>query len=189
MKKMSPVKKSIITAVCIALCVVLPQAFHAIPNAGSIYCPMHIPVLLCGLICGWQYGLLCGIAGPLVSALITGMPPAAVLPGMLVECAAYGALTGLMMQLVHTKKVYPDLYISLLVAMLGGRIISGIAKLLCRQLFHDRVGHGQLRHQPSRHHRPPCPHPQHRLRPHEGKAHPGQILSASVSIDLSAALG
>ena len=130
MKKMSPVKKSIITAVCIALCVVLPQAFHALPNAGSIYCPMHIPVLLCGLICGWQYGLLCGIAGPLVSALITGMPPAAVLPGMLVECAAYGALTGLMMQLVHTKKVYPDLYISLLVAMLGGRIISGIAKAL-----------------------------------------------------------
>ena len=130
MKKMSPVKKSIITAVCIALCVVLPQAFHAIPNAGSIYCPMHIPVLLCGLICGWQYGLLCGIAGPLVSALITGMPPAAVLPGMLVECAAYGALTGLMMQLVQTKKVYPDLYISLLVAMLGGRIISGIAKAL-----------------------------------------------------------
>ena len=130
MKKMSPVKKSIITAVCIALCVVLPQAFHAIPNAGSIYCPMHIPVLLCGLICGWQYGLLCGIAGPLVSALITGMPPAAVLPGMLVECAAYGALTGLMMQLVHTKKVYPDLYIRLLVAMLGGRIISGIAKAL-----------------------------------------------------------
>ena len=130
MKKMSPVKKSIITAVCIALCVVLPQAFHAIPNAGSIYCPMHIPVLLCGLICGWQYGLLCGIAGPLVSALITGMPPAAVLPGMLVECAAYGALTGLIMQLVHTKKVYPDLYISLLVAMLGGRIISGIAKAL-----------------------------------------------------------
>lgn len=130
MKKMSPVKKSIITAVCIALCVVLPQAFHAIPNAGSIYCPMHIPVLLCGLICGWQYGLLCGIAGPLVSSLITGMPPAAVLPGMLVECAAYGALTGLMMQLVHTKKVYPDLYISLLVAMLGGRVISGIAKAL-----------------------------------------------------------
>ena len=130
MKKMSPVKKSIITAVCIALCVVLPQAFHAIPNAGSIYCPMHIPVLLCGLICGWQYGLLCGIAGPLMSALITGMPPAAVLPGMLVECAAYGALTGLMMQLVHTKKVYPDLYISLLAAMLGGRIISGIAKAL-----------------------------------------------------------
>ena len=130
MKKMSPVKKSIITAVCIALCVVLPQAFHAIPNAGSIYCPMHIPVLLCGLICGWQYGLLCGIAGPLVSALITGMPPAAVLPGMLVECAAYGLTTGLMLRLVHTGKTYADLYLSLVAAMLVGRLVSGVTKAL-----------------------------------------------------------
>lgn len=48
MKEMSVVKKSIITAVCLALCVVLPQAFHAVPNAGSVYLPMHIPVLLCG---------------------------------------------------------------------------------------------------------------------------------------------
>lgn len=128
MKKMSTVKKSIITAVCIALCVVLPQAFHAIPEAGTIYCPMHIPVLLCGLITGWPYGLLCGLAGPLLSSLITGMPPAAILPAMMVECAAYGALTGLMMQLVHTKKVYADLYISLVAAMLGGRIIAGLAK-------------------------------------------------------------
>ena len=128
MKKMSTVKKSIITAVCIALCVVLPQAFHAIPEAGTIYCPMHIPVLLCGLITGWPYGLLCGLAGPLLSSLITGMPPAAILPAMMVECTAYGALTGLMMQLVHTKKVYADLYISLVAAMLGGRIIAGLAK-------------------------------------------------------------
>lgn len=128
MKKMSTVKKSIITAVCIALCVVLPQAFHAIPEAGTIYCPMHIPVLLCGLITGWPYGLLCGLAGPLLSSLITGMPPAAILPAMMVECAAYGALTGLMMQLVHTKKVYADLYISLVAAMLGGRVIAGLAK-------------------------------------------------------------
>lgn len=52
MKKITAVKKSIITAVCIALSVVLPQAFHAIPNAGAVYSPMHIPVLLCGLICG-----------------------------------------------------------------------------------------------------------------------------------------
>ncbi len=128
MKKMSTVKKSIITAVCIALCVVLPQVFHAIPEAGSIYCPMHIPVLLCGLITGWSYGLLCGLAGPLLSSLITGMPPVAMLPAMMVECAAYGALTGVMMQLVHTKKVYADLYISLIAAMLGGRVVAGLAK-------------------------------------------------------------
>ena len=58
MKKMSAVKKSIITAVCIALCVVLPQVFHAIPEAGTSYCPMHITVVLWGRVRGccavWQ---------------------------------------------------------------------------------------------------------------------------------------
>ena len=130
MQKMSAVKKSIITAVCIALCVVLPQAFHAVPNAGAIYLPMHIPVLLCGLICGWSYGLLCGLAGAALSALLTGMPPAAVLPGMLVECGVYGLAAGLLMQLVRTKHLYADLYISLAAAMLLGRVVSGIAKAL-----------------------------------------------------------
>lgn len=130
MQKMSAVKKSIITAVCIALCVVLPQAFHAVPNAGAIYLPMHIPVLLCGLICGWSYGMLCGLAGPALSALLTGMPPAAVLPGMLVECGVYGLAAGLLMQLVRTKHLYADLYISLAAAMLLGRVVSGIAKAL-----------------------------------------------------------
>ena len=130
MHKMSAVQKSIITAVCIALCVVLPQAFHAVPNAGAIYLPMHIPVLLCGLICGGSYGLLCGLAGPALSALLTGMPPAAVLPGMLVECGVYGLAAGLLMQLVRTKHLYADLYISLAAAMLLGRVVSGIAKAL-----------------------------------------------------------
>ena len=130
MQKMSAVNNSIITAVCIALCVVLPQAFHAVPNAGAIYLPMHIPVLLCGLICGWSYGLLCGLAGPALSALLTGMPPAAVLPGMLVECGVYGLAAGLLMQLVRTKHLYADLYISLAAAMLLGRVVSGIAKAL-----------------------------------------------------------
>ena len=49
MSQMSQVKRAMITAVCIALCVVLPMAFHSIQNAGAIFCPMHIPVLLCGL--------------------------------------------------------------------------------------------------------------------------------------------
>lgn len=130
MNHMTAVKKSIVTAVCIALCVVLPQAFHAIPNAGSIYCPIHIPVLLCGLLCGWQFGTICGIAGPLLSSLFTGMPPAALLPQMMIECAVYGIMAGLMMKFISTKKLYADLYISLILAMLSGRVIAGIFKAL-----------------------------------------------------------
>lgn len=127
---MTQVKKAIITAVCMALCVVLPLAFHAVPNAGSIYLPMHIPVLLCGLICGWSFGLACGIVGPLLSSLLTGMPPAAVLPAMVIELAVYGMVAGLGMALVRTKKLSADLYISLIAAMLTGRIVAGVAKAL-----------------------------------------------------------
>lgn len=130
MSKISSVKRSIITAACIGLCVVLPMAFHAIPNGGILFSPMHIPVLLCGLICGWSFGLLCGLAGPLLSTLITGMPPLAYLPSMMVELAAYGLVCGLMFNLVRTKKLYADLYLSLVVALLAGRIVAGIARAL-----------------------------------------------------------
>lgn len=128
--KLSSIKRLTLTALCIALCVVLPMAFHIIPNAGSVLLPMHIPVLLCGLICGWQYGLLCGVLGPLVSSVLTSMPPAAVLPGMMVECGMYGCVGGLMMDHVRTGSLYADLYISLPTAMLAGRVLSGIAKAM-----------------------------------------------------------
>ena len=128
--KLSNIKRLTITALSIALCVVLPMAFHVIPNAGSVMLPMHIPVLLCGLICGWQYGLLCGVLGPLVSSVVTGMPPAAILPGMMVECGMYGCVGGLLMERIRTGSLYADLYISLPIAMLAGRVISGVVKAL-----------------------------------------------------------
>ena len=126
--KLTPVKKLVFTAVCAALCLVLPMAFHTIPNAGTIFLPMHIPVLLCGLICGWPYGGVCGLIGPLISSLVTGMPPAAMLPSMMVECCAYGVTTGLLMKFVRTKHTTADLYISLVSAMVVGRVLAGFAK-------------------------------------------------------------
>lgn len=117
-----------IAAVCVALCVVLPLAFHAIPNGGNIFSPMHIPVLLCGLVCGWPLGLACGLLGPALSSLLTGMPPQAFLPPMMVELAVYGLMTGLLMRLVRTGKSYPDVVISLVVAMVLGRVVAGLAR-------------------------------------------------------------
>ncbi len=128
--KMSYTKKIVICASCIALCVVLPMAFHTIPNAGQVILPMHIPVLLCGLMCPWPYGFACGLLGPLLSSLITGMPPAAMLPSMMVECAVYGAVSGIMMRFVRTKSSWADLYISMVTAMLAGRVVAGLAKAL-----------------------------------------------------------
>ena len=127
---MTHTKKLVLTAVCAALCVVVPMAFHSIPNGGSIFLPMHIPVLLCGMICGWPLGLACGVLGPLLSSLLTGMPRAAVLPGMLVECAVYGAAAGLLLRYIRTGSRYADLLLCLIPAMLLGRVISGIVKAL-----------------------------------------------------------
>ena len=130
MRSVTPVRRTVLAALCIALCVVLPIAFHSIPNAGSVILPMHIPVLLCGMICGWPYGFICGLLGPLVSSVLTGMPPAAYLPPMMVECATYGAATGLLLKFVRTRNLTADLYISLIGAMLLGRVVSGVAKAL-----------------------------------------------------------
>ena len=127
---MSRIKKLVLTAVCSALCVIVPMAFHAIPNAGQVFLPMHIPVLLCGMLCSWPYGLACGLIGPALSSLITGMPLPAVLPGMLVECAVYGCASGVLLRYIRTGKLYADLYLSLVPAMLLGRVISGIVKAL-----------------------------------------------------------
>ena len=128
--KLSAIQRMVLTALFIALCVVLPIAFHSVPNAGSIFLPMHIPVLLCGMVCGWYYGITCGLLGPLLSSLLTGMPLMAILPAMMVECAVYGLVAGILLTFLRTKYLQLDLYITLICAMLAGRVISGIAKAL-----------------------------------------------------------
>jgi len=114
----------------IATGIILPLAFHSIPNAGRIFLPMHIPVLLCGVLCGFPYGLLCGMITPLLSSLLTGMPPAAMLPSMFCELAAYGAVSSLLMRYAPAKKSYARIYISLIGAMLFGRVFYGILNAL-----------------------------------------------------------
>ena len=119
-------RKLVSCALCIALGVLLPMAFHVIPNAGSIFLPMHIPVLICGLFCGWPYGLACGILTPFISSVTTGMPPAMILPQMMVELAVYGLVTGLCASYIPVKNEMTKLYMSLIIAMLAGRIMNGL---------------------------------------------------------------
>lgn len=109
----------------ISLAMVLPYLTGQIPEIGAMLCPMHIPVLLCGFICGWKYGIIVGLITPLMRSVIIGMPP--LYPTALcmsVELAVYGFVSGVMYQLLPKKKVC--IYISLIIAMLIGRIIWGI---------------------------------------------------------------
>mgnify|MGYP004651493243 FL=1 len=127
--ELSSVKRACICALCTALCYVLPLAFHAL-GMGSTLLPMHLPVLLCGLICGAGYGAFCGIAGPVVSCVLSGMPTALQLASMAPELCAYGLLCGLLYRHIRTGKIYPDLYCALLPAMLLGRVLGGLCKML-----------------------------------------------------------
>jgi len=116
-------KRLCVAALCLALAAILPRLFHLLPGGlGRILSPIHIPVLLAGLACGWYYGAICGGLAPLISYLISGMPVAAKLPSMIAECLIYGLVSGLLIYLIKTKRKTVNLYISLILAMLIGRV-------------------------------------------------------------------
>ena len=122
-------KNLCLSAVCLALCMILPFLTGQVPQIGNALSPMHIPVLMCGLLCGWQYGLVIGFIAPLLRFLLFGMPP--IMPtglAMMFELAAYGAFSGLLLK--HLPRKLPCLYVSLVGAMLGGRIIWGIVRFI-----------------------------------------------------------
>lgn len=126
---MTNTRKIVFAALFAAVGVVLPQAFHMIPNAGSIFLPMHIPVLFCGLLCGPFYGAACGAIACLLSHLIFSMPPAAVFPGMLIELIVYGCIAGVMAIIFKNKNI-GYIYLELIIAMLCGRIVAGVLNAL-----------------------------------------------------------
>lgn len=120
------VKNVVNAALCLALCMVLPFLTGQIPQIGSALSPMHIPVLICGFICGWPYGLVIGFIAPLLRFMLFGMPP--VFPtgiAMAFELAAYGTATGILYK--KLPKTISGIYISLIGSMLTGRIVWGIA--------------------------------------------------------------
>lgn len=127
------VRNLCLSAVCLALCMVLPFLTGQIPQIGSVLSPMHIPVLMCGLLCGWPYGLVIGFIAPLLRFVLFGMPP--IMPtglAMMFELAAYGAFSGLLLKFLPNK--LPCLYVSLIGAMLGGRIVWGIVRFVLGQV-------------------------------------------------------
>lgn len=113
----------------LALGIVLPFLTGHVPGIGSMLLPMHIPVLLCGYICGWQYGMMVGFVLPLLRSVMFGMPP--LLPtaaAMAFEMAVYGAVTGILYQKLPKNAV--SIYISLIAAMLAGRLAWGMVSIV-----------------------------------------------------------
>lgn len=122
------------SAVCLALALVLPLITGGIAQVGNMLCPMHLPVLLCGFVCGWPWGLLVGACAPLLRMAVFGMPTLALALPMTFELAAYGACAGLLYRALPKKPGY--VYLSLILAQLAGRLVWGAARLTLAGLTH-----------------------------------------------------
>lgn len=130
---MNKTKQLSLSSMFLALGVLFPQFFHAIPNAGNIFLPMHIPVLICGFVCGPIYGLLVGLLTPILSYLIFAMPSTIMLSQMVIELSVYGFLTGLLNKKIHLPNALLKNYLVLLSSMIIGRLIYGVTNTLIFQ--------------------------------------------------------
>lgn len=123
------VKKIVLAAVCLALCLVLPFLTGQIPQIGSALCLMHIPVLLAGFLCGPWWAMAVGAVAPLLRFALFGRPP--IFPtgtAMCFELAVYGLMSGLLY--AHLPKKTAGIYVSLIGAMLAGRIVWGVVMVV-----------------------------------------------------------
>ncbi len=131
MKKSFSVLKLVLGALFLALALVLPFLTGQIPEIGSMLCPMHLPVLLAGFVCGGPLAAVIGFAAPLLRFLMFGMPP--IYPvglSMAFELLTYGLVSGVLYNRVFKKKNAVSVYASLLIAMAAGRVVWGIVRLI-----------------------------------------------------------
>ena len=139
MSSKNKVTNMVLAAMFLALALVLPLATGQIPKIGAALCPMHIPVILCGFFCGPWYASVVGFISPLLRLAIFGMPP--LIPkgiAMCFELATYGLIAGLLYRLLPKKPVF--IYVSLLGAMLSGRIVWGAARVILFGLTKSEFG-------------------------------------------------
>jgi len=128
MKKNQILRLSL-SAMLLAIGLVLPFLTGQIPEVGSMLLPLHLPALVCGFVCGWQWGLAVGFVLPLLRSVLFGMPP--MIPTalcMAFELAAYGAFAGLLYQKLTGRKW--RVYGALIGAMIGGRLVWGVASMI-----------------------------------------------------------
>ncbi len=130
MNKRQKIKTISFSAMFLALAFVMPFLTGQIPQIGSMLCPMHIPVLLCGFLCGGSWGLMIGVLAPVLRSVVVGMPvlfPMAVC--MSLELGTYGFVAGRLYDRLGKGKW--SIYVSLISAMILGRLVWGVAMFVC----------------------------------------------------------
>lgn len=115
--KYTDIRSYVFTAVFVSLAVATPWVFHQFYLAGATFLPMHIFVLVAGLIFGWRAGLAVGLFAPLASYAISGMPPLMILPQIVVELSVYGLAAGILRERFNLRNIW-----ALIGAMVAGRL-------------------------------------------------------------------
>ena len=137
MKKRSAFVNMVLCAMFIAVGILLPFLTGNFTESGKMLCPMHTPVIVCGAVFGWQWGMVAGFITPLLRGAILTTPvlyPTGVC--MAFELAAYGLVFGLMLKWLSGKiDKIASIYISLVVAMIAGRVVLGLAHFTLYGMF------------------------------------------------------
>ena len=139
MKRRNEIKKLTWSALFLSIAFIMPFLTGQIPQIGAMLCPMHIPVLLCGFLCGAPWGLLVGFIAPILRSIILGMPlffPAALC--MALELGVYGGVAGFLHRRFPKGNAF--VFLSLIIAMISGRIIWGIAMFICMNIVGGQFG-------------------------------------------------
>lgn len=124
----------VFTALLIALGVLVPMLFHQFGIAGKVFLPMQFPVVIAGLLFGPLSGLLVGLLSATLSFLLTGMPPFPTVAAIVPELITYGVVSGWLY-----VRLRVNIWISLLGAMVAGRVVFGLAWWLMANMlgFHS----------------------------------------------------
>ncbi|MBR3739751.1 MAG: ECF transporter S component [Clostridia bacterium] len=128
-------RKMTYAAMYLGIALALPFITGQIPEIGKMLCPMHIPVLLCGFLCGWPWGLAIGFIAPPLRSVLFGMPalfPSSV--AMAFELAVYGAVSGWLYKALPKRK--GKVYFVLVIAMIAGRLVWGGVQMILSGLVH-----------------------------------------------------
>ena len=129
MNRKSGLYSLLVTAILLAVGIVLPFLTGNVQVLGQAISPLHIPVLICGLTCGWCWGMGLGIVLPLLRSVLFGMPPMfPIAISMAFELAAYGLVSGLVWRRV--KHTLPMMYAALVTAMVAGRLVWGAVRFV-----------------------------------------------------------
>lgn len=134
MKQKNQTTKLVYAGVLLALGLILPFFTGQVPKVGNMLLPMHLPVLVCGFICGGPTGLIVGCVLPILRSFLFGMPklvPMAL--AMSFELGCYGLVSGLLYKKLPRKVI--STYIALIGAMICGRVVWGVTSYMINKII------------------------------------------------------